>query len=37
MPIARAMKQAGNKVISILGARNKELIFWEEETAQRQR
>ena len=31
MPIARAMKQAGNKVISILGARNKELIFWEDE------
>jgi ferredoxin/flavodoxin---NADP+ reductase len=30
-PIARAMKQAGNKVISILGARNKELIFWEDE------
>jgi ferredoxin--NADP+ reductase len=31
MPIARAMKQAGNKVISILGARNKGLIFWEDE------
>jgi ferredoxin--NADP+ reductase len=30
-PIARAMKNAGNKVISILGARNKELIFWEDE------
>jgi len=24
-------EQAGNKVISILGARSKELIFWEEE------
>ena len=31
MPIARAMREKGNKVISIMGARNKELIFWEEE------
>ena len=31
MPIARGMKQAGNKVISILGARNKGLLFWEDE------
>jgi NAD(P)H-flavin reductase len=31
MPIARAMKKAGNKVISIMGARNKDLIFWENE------
>ena len=31
MPIARAMKQAGNRVISIMGARNKSLLFWEEE------
>ena len=31
MPIARAMKQAGNKVISIMGARNKDLLFWENE------
>ncbi|MFC2041516.1 sulfide/dihydroorotate dehydrogenase-like FAD/NAD-binding protein [Chloroflexota bacterium] len=30
MPIARALKQKGNKVISILGARNKDLIFWED-------
>ncbi len=30
-PIARGLKQAGNKVISILGARNKDLIFWEKE------
>ena len=30
MPIARALKQKGNKVISILGARNKSLLFWEE-------
>ena len=31
MPIARALKQQGNRVISILGARNKDLLFWEEE------
>ena len=30
VPIARAMKQAGNYVISIMGTRTKELIFWEE-------
>ncbi|MBI4284937.1 MAG: sulfide/dihydroorotate dehydrogenase-like FAD/NAD-binding protein [Chloroflexi bacterium] len=30
-PIARALRQAGNKVISILGARNKSLLFWEDE------
>jgi ferredoxin/flavodoxin---NADP+ reductase len=29
-PIARALKQAGNHVISIIGARNQELLFWEE-------
>ncbi|MDO7786393.1 sulfide/dihydroorotate dehydrogenase-like FAD/NAD-binding protein [Desulforamulus aquiferis] len=29
-PIAREMKDAGNQVVSIMGARNKELIFWEE-------
>jgi ferredoxin--NADP+ reductase len=29
-PIARALKDAGNKVISIIGARTKNLIFWEE-------
>lgn len=29
-PIARAMKQAGNVVIAILGARTKELLFWED-------
>ena len=33
-PIARALKQAGNKVISILGARNQSLLFWEERMAQ---
>jgi len=31
MPIARAMRQAGNKVISIMGARSKDLLFWENE------
>ena len=31
MPIARAMRKEGNRVISIMGARNKSLIFWEEE------
>jgi NAD(P)H-flavin reductase len=30
-PIARAMREAGNRVISIMGARNKNLIFWEKE------
>ena len=29
-PIARALKQAGNHVISIIGARSKELLFWED-------
>ncbi|MDR0867777.1 MAG: NADPH-dependent glutamate synthase [Planctomycetota bacterium] len=28
-PIARALKEAGNKVIAILGARNASLIFWD--------
>ncbi len=31
MPIARAMRMEGNRVISIMGARNKDLIFWEDE------
>jgi ferredoxin--NADP+ reductase len=31
MPIARAMREKGNKVISIMGARSKNLIFWEDE------
>jgi NAD(P)H-flavin reductase len=30
VPIARAMRAAGNKVISIMGFRNKELVFWED-------
>ncbi len=29
-PIARSLKEAGNRVISIIGARTKELLFWEE-------
>ena len=29
-PIARALKGAGNRVISIIGARSKGLLFWEE-------
>ena len=29
-PIARALKRAGNKVIAIMGARSKELLFWED-------
>jgi len=31
MPIARAMKEVGNKVISIIEARSKYLLFWEDE------
>jgi len=34
LPIAKALKEKGNKIISILGARNKELIILEEEFAQ---
>jgi len=30
-PVARAFKQAGSHVISIIGARNKSLLFWEDE------
>ncbi len=29
-PIAKALKSAGNKVISIIGARSKNLLFWED-------
>lgn len=29
-PIARALKEAGNYVITIMGARTKELLFWED-------
>ncbi len=31
MPIARAMRMEGNRVISIMGARDESLIFWESE------
>ena len=30
VPIAQAMKKAGNKVISIMGFRTKDIVFWEE-------
>lgn len=29
-PVARALRAAGNKVISILGARTRDLLFWED-------
>ncbi len=29
-PITRALKEAGNRVITIMGARTKDLIFWED-------
>jgi len=29
-PVAKAFKQAGNHVVSIIGARNKDLLFWED-------
>ena len=29
-PISRAFHEAGNKVINIIGARNKDLLFWED-------
>jgi len=29
-PIARALKEAGNTVISIIAARNEELLFWQD-------
>jgi len=34
VPIARAMKAAGNKVVSIMGFRTKDLVFWEERLGQ---
>jgi ferredoxin--NADP+ reductase len=30
LPVARAMKQAGNRVIAIMEARAKELIYWDD-------
>jgi len=32
-PIARAMREAGNEVITIIGARSRELLFFEEKLA----
>ncbi|MBN1219406.1 MAG: sulfide/dihydroorotate dehydrogenase-like FAD/NAD-binding protein [Anaerolineae bacterium] len=32
-PIARALKEAGNTVISIIGARTRDLLFWEDRMA----
>jgi ferredoxin--NADP+ reductase len=32
-PIARALKEAGNEVITIIGARTKDLLFWEDRMA----
>ena len=29
-PITKALKEAGNKIISIIGARSKDLLFWED-------
>lgn len=29
-PIAKALKEAGNRVISIIGAKTEELLFWED-------
>ncbi len=30
MPVARAMRQAGNKVISVIEARTRKLLYWED-------
>jgi len=34
VPIARAMKAAGNRVVSIMGFRTKALVFWEDRLGQ---
>lgn len=31
-PIARALKRAGNQIVSIIGARTQELLLWEDRT-----
>ena len=31
LPIVKALRQAGNRIISLVGVRNKDLLFWEEE------
>ena len=33
-PVTRALKQAGNRVISIIGARSQDLLFWQERMAE---
>jgi ferredoxin--NADP+ reductase len=33
-PIARALREAGNTVLGIIGARSKELLFWEDKMRQ---
>jgi ferredoxin--NADP+ reductase len=33
MPIARTLKAAGNKIITVVGARNKDLLFWQDRLA----
>lgn len=33
-PIVRSLKQSGNKVLTILGARTQSLLFWQERMAQ---
>ena len=33
-PIARALKKAGNRIISIQGARSKDLLFWTDRVAE---
>jgi ferredoxin--NADP+ reductase len=33
-PIARALQEAGNTVLGIVGARSKDLLFWEDEMRQ---
>ncbi len=30
VPVARALKEAGNKIISIMGFRTRDLVFWED-------
>ncbi|MDN5292698.1 MAG: ferredoxin/flavodoxin---NADP+ reductase [Eubacteriales bacterium] len=30
-PITRALKETGNEIISIIGGRSKELLFWADE------
>ncbi len=30
VPVARELKKAGNKIISVMGFRNKDMVFWED-------